>query len=140
MSSPQEQKTKIHSEDLSMYFRSEDAGGGRSLALMMMTAMMVAILKTKNNTRCLYSATYITQIFGSSRRQGVRPQLQIKEWRGIWVAQWLSIYLPLAQGMIPGSWDQVLHWAPCRESASPSAYASAYLSQINKQNLFKKKK
>ena len=29
--------------------------------------------------------------------------------------------LPLAQGMIPGSWDQVPHRAPCTESASPSA-------------------
>ena len=30
-------------------------------------------------------------------------------------------YLPLAQVMIPGSWDQVLHGAPRREPASPSA-------------------
>ena len=29
--------------------------------------------------------------------------------------------LALAQGMIPGSWDQVPHWAPCEEPASPSA-------------------
>ena len=36
-------------------------------------------------------------------------------------------HLPLAQVMIPGSWDQVLHWAPCREPASPSAYVSASL-------------
>ena len=33
--------------------------------------------------------------------------------------------LPLAQGMILGSWDQVPHWAPCGESASPSVYVSA---------------
>ena len=24
-------------------------------------------------------------------------------------------HLPLVQVVIPGSWDQVLHWAPCRE-------------------------
>ena len=28
--------------------------------------------------------------------------------------------LPLAQVVIPGSWDQVLHQAPHRELASPS--------------------
>ena len=36
-------------------------------------------------------------------------------------------HLPLAQIMIPGSWDQVLHQAPHREPASPSAYVSAFL-------------
>ena len=36
-------------------------------------------------------------------------------------------HLPLAQGVIPGSWDRVLHWAPCREPASPSACVSASL-------------
>ena len=35
--------------------------------------------------------------------------------------------LPLAQVVIPGSWDEVLHWAPHREPASPSAYVSASL-------------
>ena len=30
-------------------------------------------------------------------------------------------HLPLAQVVIPGSWDQVLHQAPCRQPASPSA-------------------
>ena len=35
---------------------------------------------------------------------------------------------PLAQVMIPGSWDQVLHQAPCREPASHSAYVSASFS------------
>ena len=24
-------------------------------------------------------------------------------------------HLPLAQGMLPGSWVRVPHWAPCRE-------------------------
>ena len=41
-------------------------------------------------------------------------------------------HLPLAQGLFPGSWDQVLHRAPCREPASPSAYVSAFLSLMNK--------
>ena len=37
-------------------------------------------------------------------------------------------HLPLAQGVIPGSWDGVPHWAPSREPASPSACVSASLS------------
>ena len=36
--------------------------------------------------------------------------------------------LPLAQGVIPGSWDRVSHWAPCMELASPSGCVSASLS------------
>ena len=36
--------------------------------------------------------------------------------------------LALAQGMIPGSWDQVPQQAPCGEPASLSAYVSASLS------------
>ena len=46
---------------------------------------------------------------------------------GAWVAQWLS-HLPLAQGVILGSWDQALHWGPRRKSASSSACVSASLS------------
>ena len=43
-------------------------------------------------------------------------------------------YLPLAQVMILGSWNQVLHRAPHRESASPSAHVSAsfFVSLMNK--------
>ena len=37
-------------------------------------------------------------------------------------------HLPLAQVVIPGSWDRVLRQAPHKESASPSAYVSASLS------------
>ena len=48
-----------------------------------------------------------------------------------------------AQGMIPGSWDRVSHWAPLEESASPSAYVSAFLSVslMNKyiKSFYKKK-
>ena len=36
--------------------------------------------------------------------------------------------LPSAQGTIPESRDQVLHWGPYREPASPSAYVSTSLS------------
>ena len=36
--------------------------------------------------------------------------------------------LPLAQGMILESWDQVLHQAPRMESASPSARVSVSVS------------
>ena len=36
--------------------------------------------------------------------------------------------LPLAQGVILESRDQVLHWGPCREPAYSSAYVSASLS------------
>ena len=43
-----------------------------------------------------------------------------------WVAQSVK-HLPSAQVMIPGSWDRVLHWAPCEEPACPSAYVSASL-------------
>ena len=49
------------------------------------------------------------------------------EKRGTWVAQGLSVCLPLAQGMIPGSQDGVPHRAPRREPAPPSAYVSASL-------------
>ena len=37
-------------------------------------------------------------------------------------------HLPLAQVMILGSWDPVLHWAPCGEPALPPACVSASLS------------
>ena len=37
-------------------------------------------------------------------------------------------HLPSAQGMIPGSGDQIQRWAPYREPASPSAYVSGSLS------------
>ena len=37
-------------------------------------------------------------------------------------------HLPLAQVMIPGSWDGVPHRAPHREPASPSAWVSASVS------------
>ena len=52
--------------------------------------------------------------------------------RDAWVAQWLN--MPFAQVVIPGSWDQVLHQAPHREPASPSACVSASLcvSLMNK--------
>ena len=40
--------------------------------------------------------------------------------------------LPLAQSAILESWDQVLHWAPGMEPASPSACVSASLSIMNK--------
>ena len=43
-------------------------------------------------------------------------------------------HLPLAQGMILGSWDQVSHQAPQGEPTSPSAYvlASLCVSLMNK--------
>ena len=37
-------------------------------------------------------------------------------------------HLPAAQGVIPGSRDRVLHWAPHREPAPASACVSASLS------------
>ena len=42
--------------------------------------------------------------------------------------------VPSAQGVIPGSWDRVLHQALRREPASPSACVSAslYVSLMNK--------
>ena len=43
---------------------------------------------------------------------------------------WMAVVecLPLAQGMLPRSWDRVLHRAPCMEPASPSTCVSASLS------------
>ena len=35
--------------------------------------------------------------------------------------------LPSAQDVILEFWDQVPHWAPCREPASPSPYVSTSL-------------
>ena len=46
--------------------------------------------------------------------------------RDAWVAQRFSICLR-PQSMILGSRDHVLHRAPCREPASPSAYVPASL-------------
>ena len=40
--------------------------------------------------------------------------------------------LPSAQVMIPESWDEVLHQAPYRDPASPSAYDSVSVSLMNK--------
>ena len=42
--------------------------------------------------------------------------------------------LPLAQVMIVGSWDRVLHQSPCKEPASSSAcvFASLCVSFMNK--------
>ena len=37
-------------------------------------------------------------------------------------------HLPLAQVMIPGSWDGIAHQAPRREPTSPSTYVSASFS------------
>ena len=49
--------------------------------------------------------------------------------RDAWVAQQVE-HLPLAQAMIPDSWDQVPRQAPCMEPASPFAcdFASFSLS------------
>ena len=43
-------------------------------------------------------------------------------------------------GRDPGSGDRALHWAPCREPASPSAYVSASLSVSLMNKYLKKKK
>ena len=51
--------------------------------------------------------------------------IRIGSWDA-WVAQWLSV-LPLAQGIIPGSWYGGPHQAAHREPASPFAYVSASL-------------
>ena len=43
--------------------------------------------------------------------------------------RWLSdLALPLAQGLMLGTWDPVPRRAPCTEPASPSACVSASLS------------
>lgn len=52
--------------------------------------------------------------------------------------------LLLAQGIILGSWDRVLHQAPCGETVSPSAYVPASFSvslmKKYKKSLRKEKK
>ena len=56
-----------------------------------------------------------------------------------WLSSWASAFgsavgrLPLAEGVIPGSWDRIPHRAPCREPASPSACVSPslYVSLMN---------
>ena len=66
---------------------------------------------------------------------------QETKYGGTWVAQSVK-HLPLAQVMIPGSWDQAPHWAPFSEGslllplplplpAAPPAYVLS-LSQSNK--------
>ena len=63
--------------------------------------------------------------------------------RGTWVAQSVK-HLPSAQVRIPGSWDRILHWAPCSAGSLllPLPFLllviSLSLSQIN--NILKKKK
>ena len=53
-------------------------------------------------------------------------------------------HLPLAQVVIPGSWDRVPYQAPRRKPASPSAYVSAPLcvshEYINKIKYLKKER
>ena len=47
-----------------------------------------------------------------------------------WVAQWLSIYLPLAKGVIPESWDPASGslWGACFSLCYVSASLSLCLS------------
>ena len=47
-------------------------------------------------------------------------------------------HLPLAQGVIVESWDQVPQWAACMEPASPSANVS--VSLMNEKNKILKRK
>ena len=47
-------------------------------------------------------------------------------------------HLPLAQVVILGSWDRVLHQAPCGKPASPSACVSAPLSLSLMNKVLKK--
>ena len=66
--------------------------------------------------------------------------VKIHNLRDAWVAQWLSIYLPLAQGVILETRDWIPHPASWMEPASSSVWISASLclSWINK--ILKKKK
>ena len=67
--------------------------------------------------------------------------LQDHTYRGTWVAQSVE---PLAQVMMPGSWDRAPHQAPCSVGSLFLPFfllivsLSLYLSQINKN--FKKEK
>lgn len=70
---------------------------------------------------------------------GIRPQKcfseeGIRHGRGAWVGQQVT-QLPLAQDMIPGSCDRVLHRAPCSEGNMllpfPLLLLFLYVCQIN---------
>ena len=54
--------------------------------------------------------------------------IQIKNFSGTWVVE----CLPLAQVVIPKSWDGVPCGDPHREPASPAAYVSASVPLMNK--------
>ena len=64
-------------------------------------------------------------IISLAKTNRTSTKIKSKTGRDTWVGQWLSISLPLAQVVTPGSQDQVLQRAPNREPASPYAYVSA---------------
>lgn len=77
-----------------------------------------------NFTECVHWKEYMLE-----------PSIYTIKNRATWVAQWLSVCLWLRLwSQLLGSWDLVLHQAPYREPASPSASASVCVcvSGINK--------
>ena len=72
----------------------------------------------------LLNNTNLTNIFQKTEKEGTLssslyeasitfiPKHKKNILKGAWVAQ-LVKHLPSVQVMIPGSWDQAPHWAPC---------------------------
>ena len=74
--------------------------------------------------------------YQSPSEENVNYAFKIKLWRHLGGS--VDERLPLAQVVIPESWDRVLHQAPCREPASASACVSAalYVFLMNKKIIF----
>ena len=78
----------------------------------------------------LSSQELCSTFFLQDREDGpTQHRRSLRNHRMAGIPGWLSsLASALAQGVIPGSWDQVPHRAPCMEPASPSACVSASLS------------
>ena len=59
------------------------------------------------------------------------PRRKLESWKRGTLGGSVVEHLPLAQGLIPGSWDQVPQRAPHREPTSLSAYVSTSFSCLS---------
>ena len=75
----------------------------------------------------IWGFSWVLRMLGASFLFPLLVLLLLSLCKNSWGAQRLSLCLPLAQGVTPGSWDRVPHRAPCMESASPSACVCASL-------------
>ena len=79
------------------------------------------------SSSCLSSRLGKQSLFVVIAEDALRRGSPLKHWGPGCLGGSAVECLPLAQGVIPGSWNQVSHRAPRRESASPSACVSASL-------------